>query len=328
MNRPLMNIVGLVLLGVALALPGQPRAQSSYPLKPVRLMTPYAVGTNLDVNARLLGAKLSEQIRQPVVMDNKPGAGGVPAYLALMVAKPDGYTLLLGASTTLVSKHLQPNTPYDPIADFTPISQVSTGITVLVVRADSAARSVEDLVSQAKANPGKLNYSTGGIASPAHLACATFEAVAGIKTTHIPFKGGGDFLSSLLRGEAEFSCPAVSNGMPLIKASKLRALAVSGATRSSNLPDVPTLRESLKSDLLVQETWGGMWAPGRTSAEVVRFLYGAIVKTLADPTLRQQYEAGGQTLVASDSPEQFSTFLRRENEKWREIVKISGAKVD
>ena len=328
MNNPLMKVVCLALLGVLLALPEQPKAQSSYPLKPVRLLTPFAVGTGAEVNTRLFGAKLSDQIRQPVVIDSKPGAGGMPSYLALTGSKPDGYTLLIGANTALISKLLQPSNAYDPIADFAPISQTSVGVTVLVVRADSPARNVEDLVSQAKANPGKLNYSSGGIASPAHLACATFVAIAGISVTHIPFKGGGEFLPSLLRGESDFACPAGGNGMPFVKTGKLRALAVTGASRSNNLPDVPTLREVLKSELVVQEIWGGIWAPAKTPTDVIRFLHGAVVNTIADPALRQHYEASGQPLVASNSPEAFGTFLMRENDKWREIVKISGAKVD
>ena len=328
MKYRFINIIRFALLGVVLTLPSQSHAQTTYPVKPVRLLTPFAVGTSLDINARLLGAKLSEQIRQPVIMDNKSGAGGIPTYIALASAKPDGYTAMLGTNAALISKHLQPSAPFDPIADFAPISQVSTGINVLVVRADSPARSVEDLVRQAKANPGKLNYSSGGIGSPSHLACSTFQMVAEIQTTHIPFKGGGEFIPSLLRSEAEFACPAGSIGMPFIKSGKLRALAISSAARSNHLPDVSTLRDVLKSELLVQETWTGMWAPARTPPDVIRVLHGAIVKVMADSTLRQQFEAGGVTPVASNSPEEFGAYFRRENDKWREIVKISGAKVD
>jgi len=152
--------------------------------------------------------------------------------------------------------------------------------------------------------------------------------VAAIETTHIPFKGGGDYLLSLLRGEADFACPLSTAGMPFIKSGKLRALAVTGAARSKELPDVPVLRDVLKSDLMVQESWSGMWAPAKTPSEVIRFLHGAMVKVLADSMLRQQYEAGGAIASASSSPEEFGAFMRRENDKWREIVKISGAIAD
>jgi len=243
-------------------------------------------------------------------------------------AKPDGNTVLLGASTHLVLKHLQPDLNFDSIADFVPVINIATSPTVLVVRAYHPVKSARELVALLKANPGKMNYSSGGIGTAAHLAAATFLAVNGLRASHIPLKGSVEIAASLLRGDTDFAFPITGTGVPQVKAGKLRALGVTSAARLGELPDVPTLVELFKNELLVQESWYGLWAPAKTPAEPVRRLFDASLKALADPELQRQFLNSGAAAAPSKSPEAFAAFVKSENAKWAEIVRLSSAKAD
>ena len=297
-------------------------------VKTVSLIVPYAAGGGPDVQARQFGAKLAPILGVPVVVENKVGAAGVLAAMYVKQARPDGGTVLLGASTHLVLKHLQPDLGFDPIADFVPIINVATSPTVLIVRADHPAKSARDLVALLKANPGKMNYSSGGIGTAAHLAGATFLAVNGLRASHIPLKGSVEIAASLLRGDTDFAFPITGTGVPQVKAGKFRALGVSSAARLGELPDVPTLVELFKNDLLVQESWYGLWAPAKTPAEPVKRLFAASLKALADPELQKQFMNAGAEAAPSASPEAYAAFVKSENAKWAQIVKLSAAKAD
>ncbi|MBI3375891.1 MAG: tripartite tricarboxylate transporter substrate binding protein [Betaproteobacteria bacterium] len=299
-----------------------------YPSKPVRIVIPYAAGGGPDVQARQFGVKLSELLGQTVVLENKVGAAGVLAAQYVAQSAADGYTVLLGSNTHLIQKHLKPDLSFDPIADFVPVSNMASSPTVMVVRADHPAKSVQDVVSSARRNPGKMNYGSGGIGTSAHLAGATLAALGGFKAVHIPLKGSVEITLSLLRGDTDFAFPISSTGVPQVKSGKLRALAVTSAKRMSELPDVPTLTEVMKSDLAVQESWFGFWAPAKSPAEAVNVLHAATVKALADPQLRQQLESTGGIPAPSESPAAFAAFVKSENVKWAEIVKLSAAKAD
>lgn len=299
-----------------------------FPAKPVHLIVPYAAGGGPDLQARQFAPRFAEALGGTVIVENKVGAAGVLAAQYVAQQKPDGYTLLLGSNTHLIQKHLQPDLKFDPVADFTPVSNMGSSPTVLVVRADHPAKTVQDLAAALKARSGQMNYGSGGIGTSAHLAGATFVAVAGAKAVHIPLKGSVEIAGSLLRGETDFAFPVTSTGVPQVKGGKLRALAVTGARRLPELPDVPTLAEAMKNDLLVQESWFGVWAPARTPPEVIRRLFAATVKALADPELQKQFQAMGGSAAASQSPEAFAAFVKRENAKWGEIVKLSAAKAD
>jgi tripartite-type tricarboxylate transporter receptor subunit TctC len=280
------------------------------------------------VQARQFAPRLAEALGGTVVVENKVGAAGVLAAQYVATQKADGYTLLLGSNTHLIQKHLQPDLKFDPIADFTPVSNMGSSPTVLVVRADYPAKTVEELAAMLKARPGQMNYSSGGIGTSAHLAGASFVAVAGSKAVHIPLKGSVEIAGSLLRGETDFAFPVTSTGVPQVKSGKLRALAVTGAKRFDELPDVPTLAEAMKNDVLVQESWFGVFAPAGTPPEVIRALFAATVKALANPELQKQFQATGGNVSPSQSPEAFAAFVRREYAKWGEIVKLSAAKAD
>lgn len=321
-----MNRIILLALGVLAALAAH--AQSSYPSRPVHLVVPYAAGGGPDVQTRQFAPKLAEALRQTVVVENKVGAAGVLAAQYVMQQPADGYVILLGSNTHLIQKHLRPELKFDPIADFAPVSNMIASPTVLVVRADYPAKSVNDLIGAARQHPGKMNYGSGGIGTSAHLAGATLAAVEGIKTVHIPLKGSVEIAASLLRGDTDYAFPVSGTGIPQVKSGKLRALGVTSAARLKELPEVPTLAEVLKNALYVQESWFGLWAPAKTPDEALRALHAATVKALSDPALRAQFEAVGASAAPSESPDAFAAFVRSENVKWGQIVKLAAAKAD
>jgi tripartite-type tricarboxylate transporter receptor subunit TctC len=257
-------------------------------------------------------------------MENKVGAGGVLAAQYVAQQPADGYTLLMGSNTHLIQKALQPDLKFDLVNDFVPVNNMAASPTVMVVRADGPYKRVEDVIAAAKAKPGKMNYCSGGIGTSAHLAGATLVSLAGLKATHIPLKGSVEITSSLLRGDTDFAFPVAATGIPQVKGGKLRALAVTSAQRLKELPDVPTLKEVLKNDLAVQDSWFGFVAPAGTPPAVAAKLHAAINKVLADPGVKATFEAAGNRPAMTDSPQAFAAFVKEENRKWHDIVKLTG----
>lgn len=319
-------IFGSLTAPFALGVGSRAFAADAFPSRPVRVIIPYAAGGGPDVLARQFGPVLGEALGQAVVLENKVGAAGVLAAQFVAQQPADGYNLLMGSNTHLIQKLLQPDLRFDPVGDFTPVSNMAASPTVMVVRADGPHRKVEDVIAAAKAKPGTMNYSSGGIGTSAHLAGATLVSLAGLAATHIPLKGSVEITASLLRGDTEFAFPVAATGIPQVKGGKLRALAVTGAQRLTELPDVPTLKEVLKNELAVQESWFGYWAPANTPADVVGKLHAAISKGLADPAVKAKFEAAGNVVASSDSPQAFAAFVRSENRKWAEIVKLTAAR--
>lgn len=319
-------IFGSLALPSALVFGSRAFAAEPFPSRTVRVIIPYAAGGGPDVLARQFGPVLGEALGQAVVLENKVGAAGVLAAQFVAQQPADGYNLLMGSNTHLIQKLLQPDLKFDPIGDFTPVSNMAASPTVMVVRADGPHRRVEDVIAATKAKPGTMNYSSGGIGTSAHLAGATLVSLAGLTATHIPLKGSVEITASLLRGDTEFAFPVAATGIPQVKGGKLRALAVTSAVRLKELPDVPTLKEVLKNDLAVQESWFGYWAPANTPADVVARLHGAISKGLADPAVKAKFEAAGNVVATSESPQAFAAFVRGENRKWAEIVKLTAAR--
>lgn len=327
MKNPLMNFVRVSLIVATLALSGHTKAQSSYPTKPLRLVANTPVGP--DVYVRMLGTRLADQMGQPVVVENRTGVGGALAAQAVSGAPSDGYTLLIQFVGILIAKQVDPRLAFDPVEDFVQVAKIyDRGASVLVVRADSAAKNLEDLVAQAKASPGKLSYGSSGIGGAPHLAVQLILKITSTQALHVPFKSTAEFYQALLRGDVDFGIFATTSASTQIKAGKVRALVVTTSARTKDLPDVLTLRDVLKNDLLVMENWTGLAAPVKTPAEIVRRLNAETIKALTDPGLRKVIEAAGNEPAAAESPEQYSAFVRRENDKWREIVKVSGVKPD
>lgn len=301
------------------------RASDAYPSRPVRVIVPYAAGGGPDVQMRQVGPKLGEAVGQSIVVENKVGAAGVLAAQYVAQQAADGYTVLMGSNTHLIQKILAPSLKFEPLTEFVPVSNMASSPTVLVVRADGPYRKVEDLIAAARANPGRMNYSSGGVGTSAHLAGATLVTLAGLKATHIPLKGSVEITASLLRGDTDFAFPVSGTGVPQVKGGKLRALAVTSAARLKELPDVPTLNEIMRNELTVQESWFGFWAPAGTPAEVVNKLHAAASRVLADPAIKALFESTGSSPAPSASPQAFASYVQSENRKWAEIVKLTGA---
>ena len=277
-----------------------------------------------DVQLRQLAPALGEAFGQSVVIENKVGAGGVLAAQYAAAQPADGYTLLQGSSTHLVQKLMTPSLKFDPLTDFAFATNISTSPTVLVVPVDSPYKRAEDLITAARAAPGKLNYSSGGIGSAAHLAGATFVALSKVTAVHVPLKGSVEIMSSLLRGDTQFAFPTAGTGVPQVQGGKLRALAVTSPKRLPQLPDVPTLEEILKSKLAVQESWSGLWAPAGAPPDVLARVNGAVNKVLSQAAIRKQIEESGSQPVLSASPQAFAAFVRSESAKWAEVIRLTG----
>jgi len=299
-------------------------AAQPFPNRSVRVISPYAAGGGPDVQLRQAGPVLGEALGQTIIIENKVGAAGVLAAQYVSQQPADGYTLLMGSNTHLIQKILQPQLNFDPIENFVPVSNLLLSPTVLVVSAEGPYRTVEDLVADARSKPGVMNYGSGGIGTSAHLAGATLASLAGLKVAHIPLRGSVEIAASLLRGDTHYAFPVAGTAIPQIEGGKLRALAVTSRERLAQLPDVPTLQEVLGNELAVQESWFGLWAPAETLPDIVATLHEAVVKTTRNPSIQSSFRAAGTQAAVSESPEAFAEFVRSENRKWADIIKLAG----
>ncbi|MSQ53336.1 MAG: tripartite tricarboxylate transporter substrate binding protein [Betaproteobacteria bacterium] len=325
MKSPWMNIVRLALLATMLALPGLPKAQTPFPSKLIRLVT--ALPPSLDAYVRVLAAKLSDQLGVPVVVENRLGGNFAIAVQAVAGAPPDGHTLLIQSVLSLVAKNFQPSLPYEPVTDFAAITRIyDRGALVLLVRNNLPAKNLDEFIALVKASPGKLSYGSTGSGSIGHVTSEFLMATIQGKALHVPFKDAGGSAQGLLRGDIDSMIVVTTTALPQIRTGKVRALAVSTAVRIADLPDVPTLSSVVNNDLLNMENWTGLAAPARTPIEIVRRLNAETVKALADPGVRKAIESGANEPATPESPEQYDAFVRRENDKWREIVKLAGIK--
>jgi tripartite-type tricarboxylate transporter receptor subunit TctC len=307
-----------------LGLPTRARAQGSdYPSRPIKIVVPFAAGGGPDVLTRRMAIKLAGVVGKGgnIVVENIVGAGGIVAAQNVARQRPDGYTLLLGASSHVVQKAMDPNVAFDPLKDFTHITRTAFTPSILVVSANSPYKTVDDVVAAAKKEPGKLNYASGGVGSAAHLIAAAMVLQARIDVVHVPYKGSVEIVPSILSGATQFAVPIASTAIPLIQAGQVRALAVSSARRMPSLADVPTLAEAFKTQDLALDAWFGLWAPAGTPAPVVDILFKAVAKTYEDPELRKGSEAVGAIVAVSSSPAEFTRFIEAETAKLAKVVK-------
>ena len=316
-----------VLVVVAALLPaGQAHAQA-YPTKAVKMVVPFPPGGSLDIAGRLIAQKLTDAWGQPVVVENRPGAGGNIGADFVAKSPADGYTILMGAlSTHAVNPSLYKSMPYDAAKDFAPITLIAITPNVLVVNAASPVTSAKEFIAYAKANPGKLSFGSGSNGSAGHLAGELFKVETGTDAVHIPFKGGAPATQALLAGDTQFMFDNLANAMAQVKAGKLRALAVTTANRSPLAPDLPTMAEAGLPGFDIS-TWYGFFAPAGTPPAVVAKWNAEVAKILNAPDVRAKFVADGAE-PAPNSPEQFAQFIAREQAKYARIVKASGAKVD
>jgi tripartite-type tricarboxylate transporter receptor subunit TctC len=291
----------------------------AWPSKPVTLVVPFPPGGTTDVLARALAEKLTTSLGQTVIVESKPGAGATLGADFVAKSKADGYTLLMGAVHHTIAPAVFKKLPYDLQKDFAPITTVALVPNVLTISAMNPAKTVAELVAQAKAAPGKLNYGSNGNGTAQHLIGTQFEAVNGIEIAHIPYKGSGPLVTDLIGGQVTMSFDTVTPVLPHIKAGKLKALAVTTGKRSSALPDVPTLAEAGVKGIDTG-TWFGLLAPAATPKDIVTRLNAEVVKLLGQPEFRKQLEAIGAEPVGN-TPEQMAAQIKSDSEKFAKLVK-------
>jgi tripartite-type tricarboxylate transporter receptor subunit TctC len=295
-------------------------ARAAYPDRPIHLIVPFAPGGGNDTIARLVGDGLAKELGQPVVVDNRPGAGGIVGAEAAARAPADGYTLFLGGvGSHAINPNLHANLPYDPIKDFAPISLVASAPLILVVHPSVPAHSVRELIALAKAQPGKLNYASNGNGSSSHLAAVVFASMTGVDMVHVPYKGLAPALTDLLSGQVQLMFSSVVAILPHVKAGKLRALAVSSRERLSLLPDLPTIAEAGVPGYQ-SSSWYGILAPAGTPPDVVAKLNAALVKVVGAPEVRSALAKEGAD-PAGNSVEAFGAFIAAEKQRLGELIR-------
>jgi tripartite-type tricarboxylate transporter receptor subunit TctC len=322
-NTALAAMAAWALALSAASLPAQ--AQSpAWPSKPIRILVGVTTGGTTDTLARFIGQEMSKDLGQPVIVENRAGAGGNIAAEAVARASADGYTLLFVNTSHSVNMGLYgARAPYDAVKDFTPVTQVSTGPAVLVASRDFPARDARELVALAKAQPGKLDFAVGGLGTSIHMAGELFKMMAGVDVVNVPYKGSNPALLDVVGGQVRLMFAPVINAIPQIKAGKVKALGVTSTTRIPALPDVAPIADVLPG--YESSAYFGLLAPANLPRDILARLHASAVKAAQQPELRARLEPDGARVLAG-TPEEFRAFLVADVEKWRQVVKATGAK--
>jgi tripartite-type tricarboxylate transporter receptor subunit TctC len=312
----------VVVLGPADA-PAQTASRSgahAYPSKPIRLVVPFPAGGNTDIYARPMAQKLGELLAQRVVVENRPGAGGSIGAEHVARSAADGYTLVVGTTSTFgIGPHVYPQTPYDPIADFAPVILTSLAQNILIVHPSVPVRSVRQLVALAKAHPGKLDFASAGIGSSSHVAAELFKSMTGTQMTHVPYRGTGLAMVDLVSGHVDLMFDSLSTALPHVKSGRVRALAVTGARRLALMPELPTVGEAGVPGYDVS-AWVAILAPAGTPREAIERLNAALNRVLETAEIRRAWGDQGAE-IAGGSPERLAAHLRAESAKWGKVVR-------
>ena len=316
--RRLIVALTTVALTVVLAALGPASAQS-YPTKPIRVIVPFAAGGAVDVLARLVSAKMSESVGQPVIIENRAGAAGNVAADAVAKSPPDGYTILQNTNGQAISPSLYKSLPFDAVKDFTPVTQLVASQLLLVATPSLPAKSVQELIALAKAKPGSLNYGMTGIGNPLHLTVEMFKHAAGIELQAVPYRGDAPLNTALIAGEVHLAVVPFATAKPHVEAGRLRALAIPGAKRSPALPQVPTIAESGLPGF-ESSSWQGWFVPANTPGEIVALIQREAAKALNAPDVRERLEATANEVVAS-TPEAFAAVFKNDLAKFAKVVK-------
>jgi tripartite-type tricarboxylate transporter receptor subunit TctC len=318
------RILGTVAcLGFAIAA-SPSSAQQAYPTKPIRMICPFPPGGTTDVVARLVAQKLTEAWKEQVIVDNRTGAGGIIGTELAAKAPADGYTVLLGSITThAVNPALYKKLNFDPVKDFTPVSLVVSSPQLLAVHPSVPAKSVKDLIALAKAKPGQLNYASAGVGTSPHLTFELFKSMAGIEAVHVPYKGTGPAITELIGGQVQMMITGVVALMPHVKSGKLRGLGVTSAKRVAALPDLPTVAESGVPKFDVS-SWFGVFLPAGTPKPIVTKMNQEVRKIVEIPDVRQKLISLGAD-PETNTPEEFSAYVKSEMAKWGKVVRDTGA---
>lgn len=312
-----------ILIGIA-ALTGSAAAQD-YPQKPVRLIVPFGPGSGADTIGRIVAERLGEELKGAVVVDNREGAGGAIGAASAAKAAPDGYTLLLGVTTTVVSPHLQASAPYDPVRDFAPVAKVAELPLLMITSADAPYKSLKELIAYARKNPGKLTYATSGKGSPSHLSVELIRRATGIEVVDVPYKSVGQATTDLLSGQVSFYFPAVTGATQFVQSGKARGLALGATKRSAALPDVPTVEEETGVKGLEVLTWYGIVAPSGTPRPIIDRLSAATLKVMAAADVQEQIRKTGADVSIAGADE-FGALIRADSAKYGKLISDLGLK--
>ncbi|MCX7140022.1 MAG: tripartite tricarboxylate transporter substrate binding protein [Proteobacteria bacterium] len=314
-------------IGCAACAAASAQGAQNYPNKPIRIVVPYAAGASTSLVTRLVGQKLTEAWGQPVVVDNRGGAGGAIGTEIVAKSPPDGYTLLLGTVGTFgINSAVYSKLSYDPVKDFAPVGMLATVANILAVQPSLPVTSVKELIALAKEKPGKLNYGSSGNGSTSHLSGEMLKSIAGISMTHVPYKGGAPMMADVLGGQLEVMFDQVPAVLPHAKAGRVRALAVTTARRSAAAPDVPTMAEAGVPGYEMT-VWYSLMAPAGTPRDIIVKLNTELAKILNQPEFKQQMLAQGAELTSS-TPEQLAEIIRADLAKYARIAKEAGATLD
>ncbi|MFZ3123635.1 MAG: tripartite tricarboxylate transporter substrate binding protein [Acidovorax sp.] len=324
-RRKALAVLASLAAGTA-ALPGAALAQA-FPTRPITIVVPFSAGGTTDILARLVGQYLSTELGQPVVVENKAGAGGNIGGQYAAKAAADGYTLFMGTvGTHAINASLYKKMPFDPVKDFAPLTRVANVPNLLVVNPKQPFRTVPEMIAYAKANPGKINFGSPGNGSSPHLSGELFKSMTKVDLTHIPYKGSAPAVTDLLGNQIAIMFDNMPSVIPHVRSGKLHAIAITTSKRSPELPDVPTVAEAGVPGYEAM-SWFGMFAPAATPKPVLDKLSGALAKVLANPEVKKKIaDQGGEPV--NETPAQFATFIKSESAKWGKVVKESGASLD
>jgi tripartite-type tricarboxylate transporter receptor subunit TctC len=301
-------------------------AQSDYPSRPVRIIVPFPPGGAADTLARIYGQRMSEDWKQPVIVENRPGAGGIIGTEAAAKAAPDGYTLLVVTVGHAVNASLMPKLPYDTAADLAPVALLATLPSLVVVNPGLPAKDVKDLIALAKAKPGSITYASSGTGSTSHMSAALLASMAGVSMVHVPYKGASAALNDVMGGQVQMTIDVAVSAVPQVKAGKLRALAITSAKRSSLLPDLPTLAESGVPGYEFT-AWYAMLAPAKTPASIVDKVSGEAKRIAGLPEVKEKLNALGAE-PASATPAETGALVKSEMQRWAKLIKEQNIKVE
>lgn len=316
-----------ILLAVVLAGTASYGAAQQFPNRPIRVLIPFTAGSAADIIARAMEPQLRETLGQPLVIDNRGGAGGNIAADLTAKSAPDGYTLMMGTiGTHAINYSLYAKLPFHPVRDFTPVARVGESPNVLVINPRVPAQSIAELIALGKARPGQLNYGSSGAGTSVHLSAELFATMAGVKMVHVPYKGATEALTALLGGQLDLMFASLSSSIPLIRQGRLKAFAVTGAQRSPSMPELPTLGEAALPGYAAA-AWYGLVGPAGIPQPVVTTLAKAALVTLAAPEVKERLFASGVEVRPGDSRE-FAKLIDAEVQKWAKVVKESGARAE
>jgi tripartite-type tricarboxylate transporter receptor subunit TctC len=313
---------GLVVAGTG----GAASAQSGYPAKPIRLIVPYPPGGSTDIAARVVGEQISQSLGQRFVVDNRPGAGGNIGMQLAATSDPDGYTVVVGTTAHAINMTLFKDLSYDTVKDFEPIALLTEVPLMLVVNPSVKAQTVKELIALAKEEPGSLDVASSGNGQSTHLAAELFNAMAGVRMTHVPYKGSAPAITDVVAGHVQLMFDTVMSALPHVQAGKLRALAVTSAKRAPVVPDVPTIAEAALPGYEAI-AWNGLFAPKDTPRAIIDQLNAETVKTVQSDKVKEQFASMGAT-ARPTTPDEFASYVRNEVTKWAKVVNESGARIE